>query len=104
MVGALLVSRDGFCLINKCPRLSRPETFSAMTAVLVGSAETAMLELGQKAALRTISEEGNTRVVAAAVNEELLIVAISETSLPLQNVVTAVEDCSNAVAKIVAGG
>jgi predicted regulator of Ras-like GTPase activity (Roadblock/LC7/MglB family) len=75
-----------------------------MSAVLVGSAETALLELGRDAARRTITEAGSTRVVAAGVNAELLLVAVSDLSLPVQELLGSVDEAAQTLAKVAAGG
>lgn len=76
VVGATLITRDGLCVMNSDNALAAPETFSAMTAALMGAAETAFYELGGANELRVTAETDKSKMVALGANEQLLLVVV----------------------------
>lgn len=75
--GAVLVSRDGFCIMNRLPRLPAAETFSAMSAMVLGAAEAALAEMGEEAPSGILIETRTTRMAVVAVSRELALVALA---------------------------
>src|SRR5688500_9361847 len=69
VVGATLITRDGLCVINSDDKILSPETFSAMTAALMGAAETAFYELGGANKLRVTAETDKNKIVALGASE-----------------------------------
>lgn len=100
VAGALLVSRDGFCILNACPALPAPETFAAMTATLLGAAEASFGEAGGGPARKAIVEGESNRIVAVGVNEEYILVALTELALPADRAAARVEDAASQVASV----
>lgn len=98
--GALLISRDGFCMMNQYDALPGADTFSAMSATLMGAAEAALAELGDHAPLRVVVETRHGRLVATGVTKEILLVAIADVSAALDPLVKRVERAAEDVARI----
>ncbi len=103
MVGAVLVSRDGFCMMNRFKALPGAETFSAMSATLMGAAEAALNEIGTERPLRIIVETSRHRMVTAGATGELLVVAMSEIATPLADVLMLVESAAAQIATVMSG-
>lgn len=76
-IGALVVSRDGFCIANRCARLLRPETFAAMTAALYSATETAFVELGSSGTAYVATESDRLMFVTLGLTDEMLVVAVA---------------------------
>src|SRR5688572_8754625 len=76
VAGATLITRDGLCVMNSDKSIVAPETFSAMSAALMGAAETAFYELGGGTQLRVTAETEKAKFVALGASEELLLIVI----------------------------
>lgn len=100
--GALLVSRDGFCMMNNFDSLPAAETFSAMSATLVGAAEAAFAEFGSDGPTRVVIESTRTRMVAEGAGGEMLLVALTEASAPLDETLKDVSAATSEIARILA--
>jgi len=103
MLGAILLTRDGFAVLNRCPRLPAPETFAAMGATLLAAAEAALAELGTVEPAHIVFEAGKTRIVVRGVSDQLVLATISEPGADLDKVLPRVDDTAALVGKIVAG-
>ncbi len=101
--GALVVTRDGFVILNLCPSLPAPETFAAMSATLVGAAEAAMGELGREPVPRVVVETPERRVAATVATDELLVIAVTDRSTDADDLWPKLEATAQTVAKLVAG-
>ncbi|MHB8605340.1 MAG: roadblock/LC7 domain-containing protein [Thermoplasmatota archaeon] len=101
--GALLISRDGFPLIGRSPRLPNPETFSAMSAALLGAAEASINEIGGGETRRVLIETRTDRLIAIGLTDELLLVVLGAASHPLEKAFAVVEAAATDLAKLVAG-
>lgn len=103
LVGALLVSRDGFPIVNRFARVLAAETFSAMSATFVGAAEAALAEAGMAGTARFVIEVGEERLVALGATGELLLVVIAKTSSPLDTVVAKANATVSQIKQVVGG-
>lgn len=103
MVGATLVSRDGICLINYEERIIAPETLSAMSAALVGAAETAFYHLGEGRSIRVTAETENSKLIAIGATEDVLLVVITNGTSPLDVVMPRVEQAAQKVRELLGG-
>lgn len=105
IVGATLVSRDGIRVMDRWKReMWNRETFSAMSATLMGAAEIALSESGGARTRRVLAETAKHRMAVVGAGEELVLVALAEVSLGLEGFLTLVEDAAEDVAGIVLGG
>lgn len=103
MVGATLVSRDGLCLLNYEERIIAPETLSAMSAALVGAAETAFYHLGEGRSIRVTAETENSKLIAIGATEDILLVVITSGTSPLNVVMPRVEQAAAMIRDILEG-
>ena len=103
VLGAVLVSRDGFCVFNDLNRLPNPETFSAMSATLVGAAEAALSELGVQRATNIIVNTDDEIMIAYGATDELLLIALADGGSAIADLLGRVEETAHAVAKVVTG-
>ena len=99
--GSALLSRDGIPVVADLPASYSRETFSAMTAAMLGAAETAMIEIGRNVPDRLILENVDTRLVAVGVTNELMLVVVAKTSAPLPDLVKAITTGAEAIRKTV---
>lgn len=97
--GAVLVSRDGFCMMNRCPAMPAAETFSAMSATLFGAAEAAFAEFANDGPRRVIVESASARMVAEGAGGELILVAVLDASKPLADALKQVTAAAADVAR-----
>lgn len=98
--GAVLVSRDGFCMMNRFDALPGADTFSAMSATLVGAAEAALAEVGDGAPTRIVVETKKGRMVAVGVSADMLLVAVTDGSLKLDGLVERVQRAAEDVGRL----
>lgn len=81
MLGAGLIGRDGLPLILRFPRPVQEETFSAMTAALLGAAEAALLELAEQSPAVATVEAGRMRLAVAGLDDVHILVVAAPSSL-----------------------
>jgi hypothetical protein len=72
-----IVSRDGLLMASDIPREIHAETFAAMTATMLGAAETAIAELDRGVPDRVIVESKEAKVVAAGAGPKALLVVMT---------------------------
>lgn len=68
-----VISVDGIPMASLIPSGINENTFAAMLASMVGSAETALKSLGSKSFERVIAESGDTRVVAIKAGDNAIL-------------------------------
>lgn len=76
---AVLVSRSGMHIAGKVPKGAHAETFVAMSAILMGAAETSTSELKEKLKIVTIILE-NSKVAIGIVSPKAVLVLKSDLS------------------------
>src|SRR5688500_6581685 len=104
IVGATLITRDGLCVVNGDEKILSPETFSAMTAALMGAAETAFFELGGANHVRVTAETEGRKMVALGANEELLLVIVGNGTSSGTALMQLAEATAAQLRTILAGG
>ena len=104
LLGAALVSRDGLPVLDSSRRPLNSETFSAMSATVMGAAEAALSELSENRVARVIADADRMRLVLVGVTDEFLLVAIAEGESELQGVIKRVEKASQDIAKAITDG
>ena len=79
------VSRDGLLIRSVMQKEQFAESFAAMSATMLGAAETATTELGKGVPHRVIAESENGRLIAVGGGPKALLVVIvsSDTGLGL---------------------
>ena len=103
VLGASLVSRDGLAVKTVGAVEMNRETFSAMSATLVGAAEIALAEIdgGKPRSIACHTERVNLVLVGAT--HDLLLVAYAKSDAPLDALARRLEAAAGNVAAIVAG-
>jgi len=87
---ATLVSRSGMYVAGKVPEGAHPETFVAMAAILLGSAETAATEINEGLNSITINLK-HSRIFVRGATEKTLIVVCFKTDIDAESVNAIVE-------------
>lgn len=103
VIGAGLVSRDGIRVLDAWRReTSNKETFSAMSATLMGAAEIALSELVGVKTRRVVAESSRVTMVVVGASDDLLLVALAESDVRLDRFLAVVDAAANGVTKVLA--
>ncbi len=103
-LGAALVSRDGLCVRSAGRTELSRETFSAMSATVMGAAEIALRELDGGATRSIVASTEKVLIVVVGATREMLLVASARTDAALPAVIARVEEAAKGVGKVLAGG
>ena len=74
--GSAIVTRDGLLIASDLPRDLDAETFAAMSATMIGAAETAVGELKKGTINRVIAEGKNTKLIAGGAGPSAVLVSM----------------------------
>ena len=80
--GSAVASRDGL-LICSTLKKSHAETFAAMSATMMGAAETATTELGKGIPDRVIVESKNGKIIGTGAGSRALLIVMTEPNASL---------------------
>lgn len=72
-----IVSRDGLLIASDIPQSVNAEAFAAMTATMLGAAETATSELGKGVPDRVIVESKETKIITCGAGSKALLVLMA---------------------------
>ena len=103
VLGVALISRDGLAVKATGRQEMGRETFSAMTATLMGAAEIALSDLAGEKAKTVIATTDRLTLVIVGVSRDLLLVASAQADVPIPKVVSRLEEAAKAVAAAVGG-
>ena len=78
-----IVSSDGLLVASVMSEDVDAEAFAAMTATMLGAAETAFSELKKGVAERVIVEGSRAKIVAVGAGKDLILVCMSDPSVQL---------------------
>lgn len=101
-IGAALVSRDGIPILDHFKRPFHKETFSAMSATLLGAAEVALAEVRAGPPLRIVAEAADIKMVIVGIKPDFILVVLAETSAPLDRILSRVSSGAEGIANLVA--
>lgn len=104
VLGAALVSRDGLCVKAMGELSLHRETFSAMSATVMGAAEIALGDVDGGRARSVLATTDHARMVIVGATRELLLVAYARQDAPVDRLLRRLEDAAAGVAEAVAGG
>lgn len=90
VLGSTVITRDGICILNVQPRIPTPETFSAMSAALVGAAEAALLQVNAHQVEHIEVHAGEHRVIAVGASNEILLVVLAQATANSQDLLPAI--------------
>ena len=83
VMASSLVTRDGILISSALPEGIDAEAFAAMTATMMGAAETAFSELKAGAAERVIVEGSRVKIVVVGAGENAILVTMASSDATL---------------------
>lgn len=100
---AALAGRDGLPILTKSKRPVQEETFSAMGAALLASAEALLQELAEVRPALALVEAGDLRLAVAGVDESHLLVGVAPAGLAADKLRKAVDDARGKLRTVLGG-
>jgi predicted regulator of Ras-like GTPase activity (Roadblock/LC7/MglB family) len=73
-----VASRDGLLICSTLPRKQHAETFAAMSATMIGAAETATMELGKGIPERIIVESKTGKIIGTGAGPKALLLVMTK--------------------------
>jgi uncharacterized protein len=73
-----VVSRDGLLIASDIPQNVHAETFAAMTATMLGAAETAVEELNKGVVDRIIIEGKDVKIIGTGTGQKAILIVMTE--------------------------
>ncbi len=73
-----VASRDGLLICSTIPKKQHAETFVAMSATMIGAAETATMELGKGIPDRIIVESKHGRILGTGAGSKALLLVMTK--------------------------
>ena len=95
-----IVSRNGLLMACEMPSDIDSRTFAAMTATMVGAAETAFSELKKGVAERVIVEGREAKIIAMGAGKKALLVTMSDPRANLGLILLEMEKASEKIRKL----
>lgn len=104
VLGAAIVSRDGLC-VKSMGRLNLDrETFSAMSATVMGAAEIALGDVEGGRARSVVAATDKAKMVVVGATPELLLIAYARADAQDAGLIRRMQDAAANVAAAVSGG
>lgn len=101
--GAALISRDGLLVRSIGKNDGNRETFSAMSATMIGAAEIALGEIDPTPLRFILAQTDTTKIVTMGATADLLLVVHADASVSLDNILGIARRAAGEVAVVVAG-
>ena len=98
--GSAAVSRDGLIIAADLSKDVDEETFAAMSATMLGAAETATTELGKGIPQRIIVESENGKLIATGAGQKALLVVMTEPDAALGLILIEVTKASEKIKEV----
>lgn len=95
-----IISRDGLLIASDIPSGFNAETFAAMSATMLGAAETATAELDKGVPDRVIIESENAKLIAVGAGQKALLVVLTPPDIGLGLVLMKMEKTVDKVKKV----
>ena len=95
-----IVSRDGLLIASDIPQNVNAEAFAAMTATMLGAAETATSELGKGVPDRVIVEGNEAKIIACGAGGKALLVLMANPNANLGLVLLEMSKASEKVKEL----
>ncbi len=92
-----IVSRDGLLMASDIPKSVHADTFAAMSATMLGAAETAISELKKGAPDRVIIESKKGKIITTGAGPKALLVVMTSPEAGLGLVLVNVEKATDKV-------
>ena len=95
-----IASRDGILIVSDMESESHAETFAAMSATMLGAAESATTELGKGIPDRVIVESNHGKLIAMGAGPKALLVILTEPDAGLGLLLVELEKSVGKIKKI----
>ncbi|HEY9206842.1 MAG TPA: roadblock/LC7 domain-containing protein [Candidatus Methanoperedens sp.] len=95
-----IASRDGLLISSNMSQKQHAETFCAMSATMVGAAETAATELGKGIPDRILVESKHGKIVATGAGSKALLIAMTKPDANLGLILVEVAKASEKVKQV----
>lgn len=95
-----VASRDGLLICSTISKKQHAETFVAMSATMVGAAETATMELGKGIPDRIIVESKNGRIMGTGAGQKALLLVMTRPDAGLGLVLIEMEKAAQQIREI----
>ncbi|MDI6639206.1 MAG: roadblock/LC7 domain-containing protein, partial [Methanocellales archaeon] len=90
-----IISRDGLIMASDIPSDVHTETFAAMSATMLGAAETATAELKKGVPDRIIVESAKGKVIAAGAGPKALLIVMTPSEVGLGLILVEMEKAAD---------
>lgn len=101
--GAALVSRDGLSVKTAGRQELNRETFSAMSATLMGAAEIALSEVDGGKPRSIVCHTDRVKLILVGATSDLLLVVYADADAALEGLVPRIELAASSISAIVSG-
>lgn len=95
-----VVTRDGLLIASDISDTVDAETFAAMTATMVGAAETAMNEVGAGIPDRVIVESKKSKIISIGAGEKALLIVMTESDASLGLILLKMRETSEKIVNV----
>ncbi|VVB55846.1 Roadblock/LC7 domain protein [uncultured archaeon] len=96
-----VASRDGLLICSTISKKQHAETFVAMSATMIGAAETATTELGKGIPERIIVESNNGRIIGTGAGPKALLLVMTKPDASLGLVLIEMTKASEQIRNII---
>ena len=97
---SVVASRDGLLIFSNIVLKEHAETFAAMSATMLGAAETATLELRKGIPERIIVESDKGKIIATGAGPKALLVILTEPDASLGLILVEVAKASEKIREV----
>lgn len=97
---SLVASRDGLVIYSNTPLKEHADSFAAMSATMLGAAETATLELRKGIPDRIIVESDKGKIIATGAGQKALLVVLTEPNASLGLILVDVAKASEKIREL----
>ncbi|VVB92439.1 Roadblock/LC7 domain protein [uncultured archaeon] len=95
-----IASRDGLLIYSNVPQKNKTETFCAMSATMLGAAETATSELGKGIPDRVIVESKHAKIIATGAGPKAILIVMTRPDAGLGLVLVEVAKASEKINQV----
>jgi len=97
---SVVASRDGLLIHSTISRKLHAETFAAMSATMLGAAETATTELGKGIPERIIVESDDGKIIATGAGTKAILLVMTEPDASLGLILIEIAKASEKVKQV----
>lgn len=87
VLGAFLVSRDGISVVDVSRRPLNQEMVAAMSAMMMGAAETAVAEVGDLPPRHVVVETDDAKLLVMGATPDLLLAVLGDAAADIPNII-----------------